>query len=126
MFIKTIKIRTFFLLTSTLFLCECTTAVNPPPMATPIPVTTPKVENKKIANPYSKPTSSYLTQAKNQEGSEKQQSLIRAAGRLISEGQWRQGAAILAQTSDLTPAAMNEKIFYWRKLISFGIARKWH
>ncbi|WP_237761359.1 penicillin-binding protein activator [Legionella cherrii] len=109
MFIKTIKIRTFFLLTSTFFLCECTTAVNPPQMATPAPVTTPKVENKKIANPYSKPTASYLTQAKNQEGSEKQQSLIRAAGRLISEGQWRQGAAILAQTSDLTPAAMNEK-----------------
>lgn len=109
MFIKTIKIRAFFLLTSTLFLCQCTTAVNPPEMATPIPVTAPKVEKKKIANPYSKSTASYLIQAKNQEGSDKQQSLLLAAGHLISEGQWRQGAAILAQTTDLTPALKNEK-----------------
>ncbi|HHQ9287311.1 TPA: penicillin-binding protein activator [Legionella anisa] len=102
-----IKIRVFFLLTSTFFLCQCTTAVNPPEMAAPIP--TPKVEKKKIASPYSKPTGSYLVQAKNQEGIEKQQSLLLAAGRLISEGQWRQGAAILAQTSELTPALKDEK-----------------
>nr|WP_238585364.1 penicillin-binding protein activator [Legionella steigerwaltii] len=67
------------------------------------------MEKKKIASPYAKPTASYLTQAKNQEGSEKQQSLLLAAGRLISEGQWRQGAAILAQTSDLTPTLMDQK-----------------
>lgn len=102
-----LKIRVFFLLTSTFLLCQCTTAVNPPEMAAPVPV--PKVEKKKIASPYSKPTGSYLAQAKNQEGMEKQQSLLLAAGRLISEGQWRQGAAILAQTSDLTPALKNEK-----------------
>ncbi|MCE0722064.1 MULTISPECIES: penicillin-binding protein activator [Legionella] len=102
-----IKIRVFFLLTSTFFLCQCTTAVNPPEMAAPAPA--PKVEKKKKASPYSKPTGSYLEQAKNQEGIEKQQSLLRAAGRLISEGQWRQGTAILAQTSDLTPALKHEK-----------------
>ncbi|HHT0594584.1 TPA: penicillin-binding protein activator [Legionella anisa] len=102
-----IKIRVFFLLTSTFFLCQCTTAVNPPEMAAPAP--TPKVEKKKIASPYSKPTGSYLVQAKNQEGIEKQQSLLLAAGRLISEGQWRQGAAILAQTSELTSALKDEK-----------------
>ncbi|QMT61894.1 penicillin-binding protein activator [Legionella sp. PC997] len=101
-----IKIRAFFLLTSTFFLCQCTTAVNPPEMAAPVPA--PKVE-KKIANPYSKPTANYLTQAKNQEGIEKQESLLLAAGRLISEGQWRQGAAILAQTSELTPELRDEK-----------------
>ncbi len=102
-----IKIRVFFLLTSTFFLCQCTTAVNPPEMAAPVPAA--KVEKKKIASPYSKPTANYLTQAKNQEGIEKQQSLLLAAGRLISDGQWRQGAAILAQTSDLTPVLKDEK-----------------
>ncbi|HHF7375380.1 penicillin-binding protein activator [Legionella bozemanae] len=102
-----LKIRVFFLLTSTFLLCQCTTAVNPPEIAAPVPA--PKVEKKKIASPYSKPTGSYLAQAKNQEGMEKQQSLLLAAGRLISEGQWRQGAAILAQTSDLTPALKDEK-----------------
>lgn len=50
-------------------------------------------------------------QAKNQQGIEKQQSLLLAAGRLISDGQWRQGTAILAQTSDLTPILKDEKIF---------------
>ncbi|KTD42808.1 penicillin-binding protein activator [Legionella parisiensis] len=100
-----LKIRLFFLLTSTFLLCQCTTAINPPEM----PVPTAKVEKKKIANPYSKPTGSYLAQAKNQEGMEKQQSLLLAAGRLISDGQWRQGAAILAQTSDLTPTLKDEK-----------------
>lgn len=107
MLIKSIKIRAFFLLTSTFFLCQCTTALNPPEMAAPVSAL--KVEKKKIASPYSKPTASYLEQAKNQEGIEKQQSLLLAAGRLISDGQWRQGAAILAQTSGLTPALADEK-----------------
>jgi len=35
--------------------------------------------------------------------------MLLAAGRLISEGQWRQGSAILAQTADLTPEQMSEK-----------------
>ncbi|MCW8470436.1 penicillin-binding protein activator [Fluoribacter gormanii] len=102
-----IKIRVFFLLTSTFFLCQCTTAVNPPEMTAPVPA--PKIEKKKIASPYSKPTANYLMQAKNQQGIEKQQSLLLAAGRLISDGQWRQGTAILAQTSDLTPILKDEK-----------------
>ncbi len=107
MLIKSIKIRAFFLLTSAFFLCQCTTAVNPPEMAAPVSAL--KVEKKKIESPYSKPTASYLAQAKNQEGIEKQQSLLLAAGRLISDGQWRQGAAILAQTSDLTAVLADEK-----------------
>lgn len=106
MLIKSIKIRAFFFLVSIFFLCQCTTAVNPPETAAPI--SAPKIE-KKIASPYSKPTVSYITQSKNQEGNEKQQSLLLAAGRLISDGQWRQGAAILAQTSDLTPTLKDEK-----------------
>lgn len=109
MLIKSIKTRVFLLLTSTFFLCHCTTAVNSPEMTTPVLVPVPKTEKKKLASPYSKPTSSYLAQAKTQDGIEKQQSLLRAAGHLISEGKWRQGAAILTQTADLTPIQTDEK-----------------
>ncbi|MCW8497600.1 penicillin-binding protein activator [Fluoribacter dumoffii] len=109
MLIKSIKIRVFFLLTSTFFLCQCTPAVNSPEISNPTPTIQPQVEKKKIASPYSKTAASYLTQAKIQEGSQKQESLLFAAGRLISEGQWRQGAAILAQTADLTPVLRDEK-----------------
>ncbi|KTD11837.1 lipoprotein [Legionella gratiana] len=101
--------RAFFLLISTSFLCQCTTAVTPPEMTPPISVPAPKVEKKKLVSPYSKSTSSYLAQAKTQEGVEKQQSLLKAAGHLISEGKWRQGSAILTQTSDLTPVLEDEK-----------------
>lgn len=106
---KLYKIRVFTLLTSTLFLCQCTSAVNSSVTETPTPTPMPAVEKKKTKNPYALSTSTYLIQAKNQEGSEKQKSLLLAAGRTISEGQWRQGAAILAQTADLTPALMDEK-----------------
>lgn len=100
MFIKLYKIRVILLLISGFFLCQCTKAVNSPE---------PIVFKKKQASPYSMPTAEYLAMAKTQEGNEKQHSLILAAGRMISEGQWRQGAAILAQTKDLTAVQQNEK-----------------
>ncbi|VEB39601.1 lipoprotein [Legionella sainthelensi] len=109
MLINSIKIRVFFLLISTSFLCQCTTAVTSPEMVTPVSVSEPKAEKKKLVSPYSKPTSSYLAQAKTQEGIEKQRSLLKAAGHLISEGKWRQGYAMLTQTSDLTPILADEK-----------------
>jgi len=104
MLIKLYKIRVFFLLIATFLLCQCTQTVNST-VATPAPVAL----SKKKVNPYSMPAASYLALAKNQEGIEKQNSLILAAGRLISEGQWRQGVAILAQTADLTPVLLDEK-----------------
>lgn len=55
------------------------------------------------------PTAEYLAKAQNQQGSDKQDSLLLAAGRLIFEGQWRQGLAILAQTQDLTANQEDEK-----------------
>lgn len=82
-------------------LCQCTKAVN-----SPEPVV---VVNKKLVSPYTLPTASYLAMAGKQDGNQKQNLLILAAGRLISEGQWRQGSAILAQTSDLTAVQLNEK-----------------
>lgn len=105
MLIKSFIIRVFFLLTAIIFLCQCTTLETPPETVAPAAA----VEKKQIANPYSLPAANYLTQAKSQKGIEQQKSLLLAAGRLISDGQWRQGAAILAQTADLTPPLTNEK-----------------
>ncbi len=82
-------------------LCQCTKAVSPPEPVVAI--------KKKIKSPYSLPTASYLTMAEKQEGQKKQELLLSAAGRLISEGQWRQGSAILTQTSELTADQLNEK-----------------
>lgn len=109
MFIKSYKIRVLTLLTSTLFLSQCTSAVNSSVTEAPAPTPAPVVAKKKVKNPYALSTSTYLIQAKNQEGSDKQKSLLLAAGRTIADGQWRQGAAILAQTADLTPTLLDEK-----------------
>lgn len=101
MLIKLSKHPVLFLLLSTFLLCHCSKAVN-----VPEPVV---VVKKKIVSPYTKPTTEYLALAKNKEGLEKHALLISAAGRMISEGQWRQGATILAQTDDLTDGQANEK-----------------
>ena len=107
--LKIYKIRVLTLLTSTLFLCHCTSAVNSSITEIPTPAPAPKVVKKKPENPYPMSTSGYLNQAKYQEGIEKQKSLLMAAGRTISEGQWRQCAAILAQTTELTSVLSDEK-----------------
>lgn len=99
MLINLYKTRLLFFIVS-FVLCQCTKADN---SSEPISV------NKKLVRPYSMPTADYLAMAKNQEGYDKQNSLISAAGRLIFDGKWRQGKAILAQTSDLTAAQVNEK-----------------
>ena len=103
MFIKPYKIRVLLLLISTFMLCQCTTAVNPPEQKPTV------VVKKPLVSPYSLPSAAYIAMAAKQEGDQKQNSLILAAGRMISEGQWRQGSAILAQTGDLTPVQINEK-----------------
>lgn len=83
-------------------LCQCTKAVNSSEQPT-------VVVHKKLASPYTLPTASYLAMAEQQEGNQKHSTLLLAAGRMISEGQWRQGSAILAQTSDLNATQLNEK-----------------
>lgn len=88
-------------LVSIFLLCQCTKTVNS---------TEPVVKaNKKLKNPYSLPTAAYLAMAKSQEDHVKQSALISAAGRLITDGQWKQGTAILAQTEELTVEQANEK-----------------
>ncbi|KTD34481.1 lipoprotein [Legionella moravica] len=102
MFLKLFNVRIFLLLVSTFLLCQCTQTVN---SSEPVVTTV----HKKVKNPYSMPTATYLALAKNEEGSKKQSLLLAAAGSMISEGQWRQGLAILAQTSELTDDQLNEK-----------------
>lgn len=101
---KLYKIRLIFVLIATFFLCQCTKAVN---SSTPAPM--PVENRKKIESPYSLPTAEYLAQAKMQSGQDQQNTLLLAAGRLIDDGQWRQGLSILTQTKDLTPIQMNQK-----------------
>ncbi len=106
--IKYYKVRVLCLMTSLLFLCQCTTTVNSSisePSVAPAPVIKPK----KPQNLYTLSTSNYLTHAKNQQGEEKEKALLMAAGRSISDGQWRQGAAILAQIESLTPGLADQK-----------------
>nr|WP_231957855.1 penicillin-binding protein activator [Legionella pneumophila] len=101
MLIKQLKLRMVLVLVSIFLLCQCTKTVNS---------TAPVVKaNKKLKNPYSLPTAAYLAMAKSQEGHVKQSALISAAGRLITDGQWKQGTAILAQTEELTVEQANEK-----------------
>lgn len=104
MVINLYKIRIVTLLVSTLFLYQCT---NTGSSIAETP--TPLVTNKKQQNPYPLTTKKYLAQAKNQEGIEQQKTLLSAAGRMISEGHWRESAPILTQTSNLTPALNDEK-----------------
>ncbi len=76
--------------------------------------------NKKNISPYSHSTAEYLAMAKDQDGIDKQNSLILAAGHLIYNGQWRQGMAILAQTNELTDAQLNEKKLLLAKVDLMG------
>ena len=103
---KLYKFRVLIILTSTLLLSQCASTVNSSASeATPAP----KVVKKKQKSPYPQSTCSYLEQAKKQDGMGRQKSLLLAAGRKITEGQWQQGASILAQTGELTTALVDEK-----------------
>lgn len=65
--------------------------------------------NQQLSSPYTLPASSYLAMASQEQGQEKQQAYIMAAGRMIHDGHWRKGLAILAQTSQLTSEQRNER-----------------
>jgi outer membrane PBP1 activator LpoA protein len=102
MLIKKVKVRVFIALVTIMFLCQCAKVVN---STEP----TVEVQSKKLQAPYPLPVTTYLSMAMNQEGAEKQNSLISAAGRLIFEGQLHKGATILSQLSNLTDDQQNEK-----------------
>ena len=62
-----------------------------------------------LVSPYTMTATTYLALAKNQAGNQQQLLLIKAAGRLIYDGQWREGYRILSQTNDLSVELSNEK-----------------
>jgi outer membrane PBP1 activator LpoA protein len=72
--------------------------------------------NPQLASPYTMPATAYLALANNQGGAEKQSMLIMAAGRLIYDGQWPQGVAILSRANDLPPLLQDEKILLLAKV----------
>ncbi len=73
------------------------------------PTPPPAPINKQLVSPYTMPATAYLALAKNQAGSERQSLMMMAAGRLIDDGRWREGQAILSETSDLPADLTNEK-----------------
>lgn len=81
-----------------------------------MPAESPLQFNKKLASPYTMPAAAYLALAKNQTGTEKQSLLLLAAGRLIYDGQWRQGQTILTQTGELSPDMADEKTLLLAKI----------
>src|SRR4051794_10316966 len=100
MLVKRFQLRIIFLLSAILLLCQCTKTVNSSEPAL--------VVQNKVTNPYQLPVAAYLAMAQEKEGEARQQLLISAAGRLISEGQWRQGQVILTQTQELTDTQFQE------------------
>lgn len=101
---KLYKMQIILLILSSFLLCQCTKAVS---TENPTPIV--HKESKKISSPYNMPSILYLTQAKTQAGPEQQSSLLKAAGRLVADGQWHKAVSILAQTHDLSVEQENEK-----------------
>jgi len=98
MLIKRSCIQIFSYIVLVLGLCHCTKA----------PESYLQV-NQELASPYTMPASTYLDWAHQQEGNERQDNLIKAAGRMIHEGHWRKGLTILSQVKPRTLQQRNEK-----------------
>lgn len=71
--------------------------------------------NKPLPNPYSMSAKSYLELAKNQTGSEQQATMLLAAGRLIQDGQWREGLMTVSIMDNLPTDLNNQKQFLLAK-----------
>ncbi len=104
LFIRCLK--TVLLIFCVLGLTQCATRVA---RENHSPVSQASQGGPKLVSPYTMPAAAYLAMAKNQSGTEKQSLLLMAAGRLIHDGQWRQGLAILAQTGELSAELADEK-----------------
>lgn len=96
--LRTIKLIS--LVISVILLSQCA-------KVTALPV--PEQINHRLASPYTMSAAAYLALAKNQEGGEQQVSMIMAAGRLIHDGQWREGSAILSRIHNTPADLTNQK-----------------
>lgn len=65
--------------------------------------------NQQLTSPYTLPASSYLDLAQHETGRERQALQLMAAGRLIYDGQWRQGRTILSRLKRLPLDLQNQK-----------------
>ena len=90
-----------------LLLSQCTTVTESPVQAQVTP---------QLVSPYTMTAPAYLALAKNKTGDEKQALLIKAAARLIFDGQWQDGQRILSQQSDLPVELANEKTMLLAKI----------
>ena len=99
-------IKLVSIIVSVILLSHCTDVTKS--QETPV-VPKPKATAAALPSPYTLPATSYLSLAKNQTESEKQNFLLMAAGRYLFDGQRRDAARILAQTNNLTPEQANIK-----------------
>ncbi|MDI9818001.1 MULTISPECIES: penicillin-binding protein activator [unclassified Legionella] len=93
-------LKIMMLFCAIIWLCQCTHVANNQ---------SPLSRSNQQYTPYTMPAAAYLALAKNQGGNEEQNLLIMAAGRLIYDGQWREGVRTLAKTSNLSTAQAHEK-----------------
>lgn len=105
MYLQSYKVRIVVLITLVLTLCQCAQTVNSPAQQPQVV----KKTSDKSTNPYKLSVASYIALSKQQQGQEQQNSLLSAAGRSLSDGQWQQARAILAQTKQLSAQQLTEK-----------------
>jgi uncharacterized protein len=79
--------------------------------------------NQQLVSPYTMPAKAYLAIAKTKLGEERQHYQIMAAGRLIYDGQWRQGNIILSRLKPLSPIIADEKNLLQAKI--YSIREQW-
>lgn len=95
--LRAIKLISLIICASLLSQCANVTAL-------PIPQ-----PHSRLASPYTMSAAAYLALANNQSGSEHQVLMMKAAGRLIDDGQWREGLAILSRMSDIPADLVDQK-----------------
>ena len=82
-------------------------------------------QNQRLNNtPFSLPASAYLAMAQKQSEAEKQNLLVLAAGRLIFDGQWKQGQQILKQARPRSLALRDQQLILSAKAALIGKAPK--
>lgn len=71
--------------------------------------TTLNLSDETLSSPYTLSSSEYLSLSKDQTGEEQQATILKAAGKMIYDGQWRQGQALLSSSAHLVGILANEK-----------------
>ena len=75
----------------------------------------PQTNNRMNGTPFSMPAPAYLAMAERQNELEKQNLLLLASGRLIYDGQWREGKRILNSIKTTDPVRKDEMLILYAK-----------